>query len=151
MAALGSFTCLPRGLVAAISAGAAVMLLAWYRASDTLVVDDQVRWASVGLAGAMLVAVAGFVAVALVHRRMRLRFRSVEAELEPCLAGMSRRMAPGVVGAVGTGHSAAFVAAPNMQHYHRPGCPLAAGKPVRPAPQADHERAGRRTCAVCAS
>ena len=88
MAALGT----------AISAGAAVMILAWYRASDTVVLDDQVRWASVGLAGAMLVAVAGFVAVALLHRRMRLRFRSVTAELEPCLAGMSGTVVSGSAG-----------------------------------------------------
>jgi hypothetical protein len=140
MAALGT----------AISAGAAVMLLAWYRASDTVVVDDQVRWASVGLAGAMLVAVAGFVAVALLHRRMRLRFRSVTAELEPCLAGMSGTVVSGSAGPGGTGHGAVLVAAPNMRHYHRPGCPLAAGKPVRAALRADHERAGRRTCGVCA-
>jgi len=135
----------------AISAGAAVMLLAWYRASDTVVVDDQVRWASVGLAGAMLIAVAGFVAVALMHRRMRLRFRSVEAELGPCLAGMSGTVATGSAGVAGPGDDAVLVAATNMEHYHRPDCPLAAGKAVRPVPRADHERAGRRTCAVCAS
>lgn len=135
-----------KALGAAISAGAAVMFLAWYRASDTVMVDDQVRWASVGLTGAMLVAVAGFVAVAVVHRRMRLRFRTVEASLEPCLARMSGTMPTGPA----SGNGVALVAASNMQHYHRPDCPLAAGKPVRPAPRADHERAGRRTCAVCA-
>jgi hypothetical protein len=135
-----------KALGAAISAGAAVMVLAWYRASDTVMVDDQVRWASVGLTGAMLVAVAGFVAVSVVHRRMRWRFRTVEASLEPCLARMSGTMVTGADAANGV----ALVASSNMQHYHRPDCPLAAGKPVGPAPRADHERAGRRTCAVCA-
>jgi hypothetical protein len=138
-----------RTLGAAISAGAAVMLLAWYRASDTVMVDDQVRWASVGLAGAMVVAVAGFAAVAVVHCRLRLRFRSVEATLAPCLARMSAT-APAGSAATAADNGVALVASLNMQHYHRPGCPLAAGKPVRPAPRADHERAGRRTCAVCA-
>lgn len=139
-----------RTLVAAISAGVAVMLLAWYRASGTVLVDDQVRWASVGLTGAMVVAVAGFVAVSVVHRRMRLRLRSVEATLAPCLARMCSRTTAGSA-ATAAGNGVALVASPNMQHYHRPDCPLAAGKAVRPAPRADHERAGRRTCAVCAT
>jgi hypothetical protein len=135
-----------KSLGAAISAGAAVIVLGWYRASDTVAVDDQVRWASVGLTGAMLVAVAGFVAVAVVHRRMRLRFDSVAAILEPCLA----RMSGTVPSASAAGNGVTLVAASNMQHYHRPDCPLATGKPVRPDSRADHERAGRRTCAVCA-
>lgn len=135
-------------LGAAISAGAVVLVLAWYRASDTVAVDDQVRWASVGLTGAMLVAVAGFVAVVVVHRRMRLRFDSVAATLEPCLARMSGTVPAASASAAGNGVT--LVAASNMQHYHRPDCPLATGKPVRPDSRADHERAGRRTCAVCA-
>ena len=136
-----------KALGTALFAGAAVMGLAWYRASDTVAVDDQVRWASFGLAGAMLVALAGFVAVALVHRRLRLRFRSVEAGLAPCLDRMSGTVA---AGPVGSGNGATPVAAANMVHYHRPDCPMVAGKAARPAPRADHERAGRRTCAVCA-
>jgi len=135
-----------KSLGSTISAGAAVMLLAWYRASDTLIVEDQVRWASVGLAGAMLVAVAGFVAVAIVHQRLRLRFRAVEASLEPCLARMSGTPLRGSA----AGNGVALVASSNMRHYHRPDCPLVTGKPVRPALRPEHERAGRRTCAVCA-
>jgi hypothetical protein len=137
-------------LGAAISAGAALMVLAWYRASDTVAVDDQVRWASVGLAGAMLVGVAGLVAVAVTHRRLRLRFRSVESTLEPCLAGMGAAAAAGSTHTMAAGRGVALVAAPNMRHFHRPDCPLAAGKAARPASRADHERAGRQTCAVCA-
>ena len=136
-----------KALGTALSAGAAVMLFAWYRASGTVVVDDQVRWASVGLSGAMLVAVAGFVAVAVVHRRLRLRFRCVEAGLAPCLDRMTGALAGGPVG---SGNGATLVAAVNMVHYHRPDCPMVTGKAARPAPRGDHERAGRRTCAVCA-
>lgn len=136
-------------LGAAISAGAALMVLAWYRASGTVAVEDQVRWASVGLAGAMLVAVAGFVAVAVAHRRLRLRFRSVEATLVPCLARRGAAAGSSAHPTV-TGNGVGLVAAPNMRHFHRPDCPLAAGKAARPASGADHERAGRRACAVCA-
>lgn len=128
-----------------VFAGAAAMVLAWYQASDTVVVEDQVRWASVGLSGAMLVALAGFVAVAVAHRRMRLRFRVVEAQLRPCLTAMADASALSA-----PIDADALVATPNMRHYHRAGCPLASGKPVRFASRADHERAGRRTCAVCA-
>jgi hypothetical protein len=137
-----------KALGAAVAVGVAVMLLAWYGASDTVVVDDQMQWASVGLTGAMLVAVAGFVAVAIVHQRMRRRFRLVEASLGPCLARMSDTVAGVAMGTSSDG--AALVAAANMQHYHRPDCRLAAGKAVRPASRADHEQAGRRICAVCA-
>ena len=44
---------------------------------------------------------------------------------------------------------AAVVAAPAMTHFHRDGCRLVAGKDVRRATRAAHERDGRTPCGVC--
>src|SRR5947199_77054 len=68
----------------------------------------------------------------------------VETVLPP-----ARRAAANGVTAGRASRPDALVAAPNMTRYHRRACPLAAGKTVRPATRAAHERAGRRPCGVC--
>ncbi|MGH9282517.1 MAG: hypothetical protein ACRD0S_06220 [Acidimicrobiales bacterium] len=131
-------------MAAMVAAGGALMFFAWYQATGTVEVDDQVSWSGVGLAGALVVCLAALMGVRLVRRAVRVRVHDVSAELERRLA---REAVPAEERPRGT--DAALVAAPNMRYYHRPDCALAAGKPVRPDSRAVHESAGLRRCQVC--
>ena len=44
-----------------------------------------------------------------------------------------------------------YVSAPGMTRFHRPACPLAAGKPVRPLRPGEAGGAGLVPCGVCAA
>jgi hypothetical protein len=155
--------------------GVVAIAVAWERASDTVLVSDQVDWAAVGLAGTTAVAF-GLVASVLVARQaIALRL----GRLAPFLSGphAAERPAAGpvepgtapptavaarptavaarptaVAATAGNGAASqdgALVAGARMARYHTGRCPLTAGKPVAAASRADHERAGRRPCGVC--
>jgi len=42
-----------------------------------------------------------------------------------------------------------LMAADGMRHFHRPDCPIAAGRNWAPLPRVTHERAGRTACGIC--
>jgi hypothetical protein len=118
--------------------GAVAMAVSWAGAARTPRVGHQADWAIVGVAGSAAVVLAALLWVLAARRVVERRLGQVLARVDVTDA------AGGTAGA-----DALLVAGAAMAHYHRPGCPLAAGKPVSPASRAGHETAGRRPCGVC--
>jgi 4-amino-4-deoxy-L-arabinose transferase-like glycosyltransferase len=131
------------------AAGLTGLALTWYGASDQPDWADQLPWASLGVA-ATTIALLGLVSWLVAGLR---RVRRLRREVLPLLAANAapRRSASGAaVTAIGT----ALVTAPGMTRYHRPACPLAAGKPVqsvRPVRPDEADGAGLVPCGVCAA
>ena len=126
------------------AAGLLVVLAAWAGASHEVVVDRQVGWVDLGIAGLLVIAVADTLWL-LAARRACWRLRHA---LLPA--------APGLPWPAAGGHhptapvrAALLVAGPAMTWYHAAGCRMVAGKAVSPAAEAEHRAAGRRPCAVC--
>lgn len=123
---------------ATTAVGVVLVLAAWYAASDELTLAAQTGWLTLGTAGVVVLGagnlawlLAGWRAITLERRRL---FALVPATTAPA--------APTEV--VGE-----LVAARSMTRFHRPGCPLVAGKRVRHYAFATHEARGRRPCGVC--
>ena len=128
------------------AAGLTGLALTWYGASDQPDWADQLPWASLGVA-ATTIALLGLVSWLVAGLR---RVRRLRREVLPLLAASAapRRSASGAaVTAIGT----ALVTAPGMTRYHRPACPLAAGKPVQPVRPDEADGAGLVPCGVCAA
>jgi hypothetical protein len=76
-------------------------------------------------------------------------------ELRTAVLPHPQTVAPGVAVAaelapLGGSAPEPLVALDGMRRYHRPGCPLLAGKATTTAAsRSGHERAGRRPCGVC--
>jgi hypothetical protein len=107
---------------------------------------------AIGLLGSILVA-----RQAVVLRLVRLAPFIADPEAHPGWTAIGTTAPAGAApagagpaGAPGPAGAEPLVAGPNMARYHRPSCPLAAGKPVRPENRRAHEQAGRRACGVCA-
>lgn len=129
------------GFLTALALGAA-----WWGASGTASVRDQIAWLNLGV-GALVVGVSvGLVAVVQVRRR-------VAAELLVLVDGLERlepdRSPTHRPSSADRASDPVCVARDDMRHYHRDTCPLVRGKPVAPQRQRDHEAAGRRACGVC--
>jgi hypothetical protein len=123
--------------------GALSMAVSWAGSARTLRVGDQADWAIVGVAGTAAVVLAALLWVLAARRMVERRLGQVLARVD--ITGAATPDAAG-----GTaGADALFVAGAAMAHYHRPGCPLAAGKAVSPATRAANENAARRPCGVC--
>jgi hypothetical protein len=139
------------------AAGLTGLALTWYGASDQPDWPDQLPWASLGVA-ATTVALLGLVTWLLAGLR---RVRRLRREVLPLLAaGAERRRSAGASGVAPTGAAlGAFVGqdpvrlvtAPGMTRFHRPACPLAAGKPVLPVQPDEADGAGLVPCGVCAA
>ena len=56
-----------------------------------------------------------------------------------------------IIAAALTPIGTALVTAPGMTRFHRPACPLAAGKPVQPVRPDEADGAGLVPCGVCAA
>lgn len=142
---------IPGGRVAAWAlrllgcAGAVAIAVAWWRASETVRVEQQVEWAPLGLAGASAISLALLLSFVAARQAVAVRLRRLAPALEKWNgpAGTDDESPSGDLGPL--------VAAGNMARYHRGSCPLAAGKPVRTGSRTDHEAAGRRPCGVCES
>ena len=129
------------------AAGVTGLALTWYGASAQPDWPDQLPWASLGVA-ATTVALLGLVGWLVAGLR---RVRRLRREVLPLLQALAQAGAvPGCsAGAAGvTPISAGLVTAPGMTRFHRPACPLAAGKPVQPV---EADGAGLVPCGVCAA
>jgi len=133
---------LPLALLLAGS-GVVAMLVAWTRVSATVHVDRQISWTGLSLVGAVLVCTGAGLAATSGERVFLLHLHRLGAALAVNDGSAAAADRPGQFSQDG------LVASPTMSRYHRPGCPLAAGKPVTADSQAAHERAGRRACGVC--
>jgi hypothetical protein len=123
------------------AAGTVAMVYAWYQTTQTISVERQARWATAGLVGLAATCLAMLFAVLAARRAVATRVSAAAGPLT------HRRPAP----AAGAGSAPAewLVAAPGMARFHRASCPMASGKPVRPASRSEHEATGRRPCGMC--
>ncbi|MGH9000306.1 MAG: hypothetical protein ACRDY7_13060 [Acidimicrobiia bacterium] len=132
------------GLGATGAVGMALILVAWAQARDTVEVDEQVSWAAVGIAGASVVGLAAVTGLTLARRAIRRRLDALSSVL-----GRHLTVALTEAPAGEPTEGGLPVTAANMAHYHRPTCPLVAGKTARSGTEAEHGQAGLRPCAVC--
>jgi hypothetical protein len=128
------------------AAGITGLALTWYGAGDQPDWPDQLPWASLGVA-ATTVALLGLVSWLVAGLR---RVRRLRREVLPKLAAGAVRRRPVGAAAV-TPIGTALVTAPGMTRFHRPACPLAAGKPVQPVRPDEADGAGLVACGMCAA
>lgn len=128
------------------TAGLALILVAWAAARDSVVVEDQMSWAALGLAGASVTGLAAVAGLTAARRACRMRLYAVTSALARYLPADGAEPLSPAVAAVGEEW---LVTALNMRHYHRPACPLVAGKGAREVTEAERGEAGLEPCAVC--
>jgi hypothetical protein len=124
-------------------AGLAGLVVAWCGGSDQADWPDALPWASLA-AVATTVAMLGLVAWLVTGFR---RVHRLRREVLPALHAQVGTRGAAVAPAAG---SAGFVTAEGMTRFHQPGCPLVAGKPVRPLPVDGFGASGLVPCGVCA-
>lgn len=132
-----------------VLAGNAVALLlvaaGWVAVSGARSLPDQQNSINVGMAGVLVAGVANAVWLGTGRRSVRI----LRGEVLPdpgAGAEAAGREAPRNMAVVA---SADLVTVPGTTRYHRPDCPMARGKTLTSARQADHERAGLMACEVC--
>jgi hypothetical protein len=120
--------------------GLAAWIVAWWSAAHKASFNDQIPWATV--------AVAGFILVAYADVTWLLRARNaIVQRREALLPADPPSLATVVPLAVASG---SVVGGPGLDRFHRADCPLAAGKGW-PTIDVDAARGeGRRACGVCA-
>lgn len=128
----------------ALSVASLVLLAAgWFGAGGEALLEDQVPFLNLAVAGLLVGAAGGALWVIAGLRAVRSR----KAAVKVLLAARAGR--PGA-GAAPAG-SEVLVAGAAMTRFHRPDCSLVAGKELAAATRADHERAGRRACGMCSA
>ena len=118
-----------------LSAGAAVVVVAWFVASGRSEPADQIPFAALSVLGGLLGMYGVFAWVARGRR----------------LVGARARFLLGVAPDVDVDVASAQTLVAGRQHawFHRADCLLAASRHWPPADRAVHERAGRRPCPAC--
>jgi hypothetical protein len=116
--------------------GHILAVVAWFLAANEDTLDGQVPWVSLAVAGFALAAYADLTWLlqarfAIVQRRVRLLPGDVP---RPPVAAV----------ADGT-----IVGGPGLVRFHRPSCPLAAGRAWPTLARHDAVDEGRRPCGVC--
>ena len=122
------------------------LAVTWGGASSKPDWPDQLPWASLG-AAATTVALLGLITWLAAGLR---RVRRLRRDVLPLVAAAASGAHSTVLTSQAAGRDA-FVSAPGMTRFHRPACPLAAGKPVQPVPTPEAGGAGLVPCKVCAA
>jgi hypothetical protein len=117
--------------------------LAWNGTSTRITLADQTPWIAVGVAGFLVAAAAQLV-------WLRQGRRAVAAYGAQVQASVATLIHDRVAAPARPGSAVGLVAAEGMAHFHRPECPIAAGRPWPPEPRRVHEAAGRTPCGICA-
>ncbi|HEX3705074.1 MAG TPA: hypothetical protein VHV76_00455 [Mycobacteriales bacterium] len=125
-------------------------LVTWYGAAHTTHVNRQLAW----LAGGSAAAAIGLVAVVAWETAGLARVRYLKLEVASTIRVRYEGTATAaeIRNAIKTtdpAKAALWVSAPGMRLYHRPGCQLALGKPVKPVNRATIDRAGLAPCGAC--
>ena len=141
------------GVATANAVAVASTIAAWWAASGTGKATEQVGWSSIALAGAVIAVASNTWFLARGRQMVRVAQSAVMGErrfvpyrggtVPPAPNGSSRRRSQPVPAG---GH---YLNVPGTRRYHRPSCPLVAGKDSDDAPCSGHEQAGRRACEVC--
>ena len=124
-----------RLLVGRMALGAVLVAAAWWFAAGEADVADQLGFASLSVAGALV----GMYGIFSWVSRGR---RSVGRRAQRLLGS-----APGANVAVASAET--LVAGGDRHWFHRSDCLLAVARAWSPASRSDHERAGRRPCPAC--
>jgi hypothetical protein len=127
-------------LTVGVAAGAIAVVLAWNGAATESQLDDQKGFIAIGVAG-FLVAV---LAQSLWLRQGRKAVVAYAATVQTSVGGLLEQP-PATPVSGGDG----LVAAAEMHHFHRPDCPIAAGRGWSAEPRRNHEAAGRTPCGIC--
>jgi len=130
-------------LIGFVVVGAVGCAVAWTGASAHAELSDQKGWIALGVT-ALAVAVAGQ------WLWLRQGRRAVAAHATRVL-GEAAALAPAGSPAAPVMASEAdqLVAADGLNRFHRPDCPIAAGRGWSPLPRRAHEAAGRTACGIC--
>ena len=123
--------------------GAGLLGASYLGLSAEVHLKDQVLFLDLGIAGLLVGAFGGVRWLAAVVKAVRIRKVAAVALVR------SRFVPAGPTGSAGPAEG--LVAAARMTRFHRPGCPLVAGKDVTAATTAEHSAAGRRPCGMCAA
>lgn len=130
-------------VVVANVVGVVLLAWAWWVTSGSDTPDAKLAWLNVSALGVAVAGVGNGWWLARGRRQVVAARVAVFSRAVPA----SARAVPGSVPLpVG---DAVLLAAPGTSRYHRPGCPMVAGKAAAAAPRRAHERAGRRPCEVC--
>jgi hypothetical protein len=124
--------------------GILAVMASWHRASGLGRTAAQTNWITVAVGGAVLVAAANGLWLLAARRAIVRRTGGVVAEVS--------RLRPAGFREVDVDAAERWlpVATVAMRWYHRPGCPLTAGKHATPDTVEAHTDAGRAACGVCA-
>ena len=129
-------------LAVIVGLGGVACGLAWNGASTRFRLEDQTPWIVLGVAGFLVAAIAQV----LFLRQGRRAVAVYGAQVQGSVAALiqDRIATPAQLGSV-TG----LVAAEGMAHFHRPECPIVAGRRWLPESRQVHETAGRTPCGIC--
>jgi hypothetical protein len=119
--------------------GLLLVLIGWYQASGASVERTQLAWVELGIAG---VIIAGLVDATWLLRGRSAIHTAVDVVIGPVVHA---ERAHAVRPSADTRPSLVWV--PNTSRYHRPDCPLTAGKETRAADPAQQRRLA--ACEVC--
>ena len=129
-------------LAVIVAVGGLACALAWNGTATRSRLEDQTGWVAIGVTGLLVAAVAQLVWLRQGRRAVAAYGAAVQASVASLVH--DRVAAPAQAGSAG-----GLVAAEGMAHFHRPECPIAAGRPWPPEPRRVHEAAGRTPCGIC--
>ena len=127
--------------VALSVASLALLAAGWFGAGGEALLEDQVPFLNVAVAGLLVGAAGGGLWVIAGIRAVRSRKAAVKLLVAARAGGRTAGAAPVP--------SDMFVAGAAMTRFHRPECSLVVGKELTSATRADHQQAGRRACGMC--
>jgi hypothetical protein len=114
--------------------------VAWNGSSGTGKFSEQLVWTAVGAAAVSISSLGAGIWLLAGLSRMRAERQALKQDLVARAAASTRQIV----------HSDAVrVAAPSMRHFHRPGCQLVQGKPVKPISSSAATKLV--PCGVCAA
>ncbi|HEX3705854.1 MAG TPA: hypothetical protein VHV76_04415 [Mycobacteriales bacterium] len=122
--------------------GLVLIVVSWYQVSGDLTVRDQLAWFNVGVVGLIVSGVGnGYWLLSGRSHIGRARMMVLPPRAKRPGDGWGDRLAEDLENRP--------VAAAAMTRYHRPSCPMVAGKQTAATTRRAHERAGRLPCELC--
>lgn len=125
----------------------AVLVAAWIGSSRRGTLPSQNGWLLIGLASPAVLITAATRWLLEGFHNVRHRQNSVSARLDAVIEVIVDDGAPAIEPPI-RGDSS-FVLVAGLSRYHRPDCPLVAGKPVRDVDPTGRAASGLLPCGVC--
>ncbi|HVY10866.1 MAG TPA: hypothetical protein VHB18_12065 [Mycobacteriales bacterium] len=122
--------------------GFVFIAVSWYQVSGELTVRDELAWFNVGVVGLIVSGIGnGYWLLAGRSHVGRARMMVLPPRATPLRGDWDDRLAEDLENRP--------VAGVAMTRYHRPTCPMVAGKETTSTTRRAHERAGRTPCELC--